>query len=656
VVGKRQLGFEQRGFPVSPDPSTKQAQRLWPRWFIAGTKPVKVDLGPAGAGPLVDISGGGCRVQSLAPLRRGAEVPVRIDIPDQAEALQCSGIVVWSKPNGAAGIRFTSLPDAQKTILQSWLSELERAATSPAATQVQDEFTTVVSQIRGAQLNNADALNMIVRRMKELSPVCGAAIALGNPENMTCMASVGEAPAVGSSIPAVIGITGECVFKRKMVRCDDSKNDPRVPRDSAFASAVILPLIVNGEVRGVVEAFSKRSYAFDVACVDALEKFADAIIFVTHGIVTQRRLSTAKASMPGPAAPNLGPRNGAALSPLSASWTAPTTPAAPTSSANVPATANAPIAKAALVAAPKPSAPVVSTPAAIRSMAVATAVEVAPVADPILHEERVQRVPAPRVPPQRKYQPAERNSSKGKWIAIAAAILVVGSVPAWYYVTRYQHPVPAALAAAVSIPAPAAPVVEPAHEPVPAAVTLQTVEPTPKSNPPAVQPKHEERASVVETRQPVKEPEPEPEPIVLAANTPKAPRPMDLDSVVPVKLPTAIPVSGAVSQIALPATSKAAPKFTPPPPEIRIDGTLIKKVNPVYPPMAKSARIQGQVDLRVHVTAEGIVDRVRPVSGQPMLANAAMEAVKQWRYDPARVNGKAVDMETTVRLNFALGE
>jgi len=643
---------------VAPDPvAAKQAQRLWPRWFIAGTKPVKVDLGPAGAGPLVDISGGGLRVQSLAPLRRGAEVPVRIDIPDRAEALQCSGIVVWSKPNGAAGIRFTTLTDAQKATLHGWLSELEKAATNPAATQVQDDFTAVVSQIRGAQLNNADALNMIVRRVKELSPVSGAAIALGNPENMTCMASVGEAPAIGSSIPAVIGITGECVFKRKMVRCDDSKNDPRVGRDSAFGSAVILPLIVNGEVRGVLEAFSKRSYAFDVASVDALEKYADAIVFVTHGIVTQRRLATAKASISGSSVPNLGPKTGsAALSPLSASFVAPqTTPTAP-QTANASHSSNT-TAKSSPMPAALMSTAAVSRAAEMHSMPVVEDLEVAPVADPVTYEERVHRVRAPKPLPPRRQEYKRQSSSSGKWVAVAALVLVVGSASGWYFL-KHPHAVPVATAAPVATePAPTvATVSETVTGPAPAVVptTLVTASasvPATKTVAPVPAAKHEEHA-VVET----KPAPPPPEPIILAANTPRIARPMDLDAVVPVKLPPTSMEPVPVSAIALPTGTKAAPKFVPPPPEIRIEGTLIKRVNPVYPPMLKSAHIQGQVELSLHISPEGIVDQVHRISGQPMLANAAIEAVKQWRYDPAKINGKPVDMVTTVRLNFALAQ
>ena len=648
-----------------PDPSAKQAQRLWPRWFIAGTKPVRIDLGPAGSGPLVDISGGGFRVQSLAPLRRGAEVPVRIDIPDKPEALRCSGIVVWSKPNGAAGIRFTSLDESQKAALHAWLSELEQGATGGPHGQVQDEFTTVVSQIRGAQLNNADALNMIVRRVNGLSSVSGATIALGTPENMVCMATAGEAPEVGSSIPAVIGLTGECVFKRKMVHSEDSKNDPRVGRESGFGSAVILPLVVNGEVRGVLEVFSKRAYSFTPTSIDALEKFADAVIFVTHGIVTQRRLATAKPSLVINNSA-LGPKPGPAHT------AAPAASAATISAAPPPM----PVANIAhVVASPNP-APL--TPVAMSTPAQSTAIEVVPVAASIAapvatpsarsksfeweeRRERPRAVPTPKLPPRWQEERQSQRSSMPKWMVTAAAVLVVGAVPAWYFMTRHPRSVTAANAATVASSAPdtaVAPMPEPStvqlssasvqRPPSPAKVVAVAAPVVLKNVAPPPVPKHEEKAPAAEIRKP------EPEPIILAANTPKAPRPVDLDSVVPVKMPAAMQDPAGVTQIPLPATSQSAPKLAAPVPEVRTGGSLIKKVNPVYPPLAKTAGIQGIVELQVHIAPDGTVDKVRRMSGQPMLASAAIDAVKQWRYDPAKLNGKPVEMETTVRLNFDL--
>ena len=644
---------------MSPDITAQQAQRLWPRWFVAGSKPVKVDLGPAGSGPLVDISGGGFRVQSLAPLRRGAEVPVRIEVPERPDPLQCSGVVVWSKPNGAAGIRFSNLTEMQRTILQGWLLELEHAATNPAQAQVQDDFTAVVSQIRGAQLNSADALNLIVRRAKELSAVSGVAIALGKPESMTCMASAGEAPPVGTVVPAVIGIAGECVFKRKMVHCEDSKNDPRVGREPTFGSAVILPLVVNNEVRGVLEAFSKRSYAFTASAIDSLEKLADAVVFVTHGIVTQRRLATTKASLSTTS--TLGPKPAQPVSPMTPGLTAPAPAnALPAVSAIAPVKPMArPVVETAVVNEINLSSVVATKAAPVETVPIASAITspVVPIAKPkpAQWEQRPQPAVVHKVTPRRQEE-QHKKPSTAKWIGLVAGLAVVTGASGWYMLNHrstQRVPVAAAEAATVSVPAPST-IVDLKSDTMtvspPSATNSVAVPAAKPSVPAAITPaKHEEKTKSA-APQPVA---PEPHPIVLAANRPQSARPMDLDDVVPVKLPTAIPAAGAVSQFALPNEATAAPKLAPQP-QVRTAGYLVKKVNPVYPPMARSARIQGLVELQLHISPEGVVDKVDRLSGQPVLAAAAIEAAKQWRYEPARLNGKPVDMQTTIRLNFEL--
>jgi TonB family protein len=85
-----------------------------------------------------------------------------------------------------------------------------------------------------------------------------------------------------------------------------------------------------------------------------------------------------------------------------------------------------------------------------------------------------------------------------------------------------------------------------------------------------------------------------------------------------------------------------------------IQGLLIKKVNPLYPPLARQARIQGTVVLNVTISKTGDVKSVQLISGHPLLAPAAIEAVKQWKYQPYVLNGEAVEVETSVRVNFAL--
>ncbi|HTS38065.1 MAG TPA: energy transducer TonB [Candidatus Solibacter sp.] len=79
-----------------------------------------------------------------------------------------------------------------------------------------------------------------------------------------------------------------------------------------------------------------------------------------------------------------------------------------------------------------------------------------------------------------------------------------------------------------------------------------------------------------------------------------------------------------------------------------------EKVEPAYPPLALQARIEGSVLLVIQVSSSGEVNKISLVSGHPMLAPAAIEAVKQWRYTPYAVNGEPTEIATTARLNFAI--
>jgi TonB family protein len=83
---------------------------------------------------------------------------------------------------------------------------------------------------------------------------------------------------------------------------------------------------------------------------------------------------------------------------------------------------------------------------------------------------------------------------------------------------------------------------------------------------------------------------------------------------------------------------------------------LVKKVTPAYPPEAKEARIQGTVRLEVTVGKDGSVVNIKLENGHPLLAQAAVEAVQQWEFAPVQKNGQAVEVITTIDLNFTLSQ
>ena len=86
-----------------------------------------------------------------------------------------------------------------------------------------------------------------------------------------------------------------------------------------------------------------------------------------------------------------------------------------------------------------------------------------------------------------------------------------------------------------------------------------------------------------------------------------------------------------------------------------LQGMLIRRIEPIYPPMARAARIQGAVLLAAVISKDGTISDLRTISGHPMLVPAAINAVSQWRYRPYILNGEAIEVETRITVNFILG-
>ena len=85
-----------------------------------------------------------------------------------------------------------------------------------------------------------------------------------------------------------------------------------------------------------------------------------------------------------------------------------------------------------------------------------------------------------------------------------------------------------------------------------------------------------------------------------------------------------------------------------------MEGNLKTKIDPPYPSMAKIAHIQGDVVLQATISKGGTIENLRAVSGHPILIQAAMEAVRQWRYKPYELNNEPVEVETTVTVRFRM--
>ncbi|MCM2254793.1 MAG: TonB family protein [Vicinamibacteria bacterium] len=186
------------------------------------------------------------------------------------------------------------------------------------------------------------------------------------------------------------------------------------------------------------------------------------------------------------------------------------------------------------------------------------------------------------------------------------------------------------------------------------------------------------RAFFVEPAAPPPPPPPPPPPAPKAAQQPRPqPKPMTEEPkfAAPIEVPDEVKpeegldlgveggvaggVEGGVPGGVVGGVVGGLPEAPPPPQAVRVGGQIkepkkLKNVNPVYPDIAKQARVQGVVILECTISPQGKVSGVKVLRGIPLLDQAAIEAVNQWVYTPTLLNGVPVPVIMTVTVNFKL--
>ncbi|MEI9980157.1 MAG: energy transducer TonB [Edaphobacter sp.] len=107
-------------------------------------------------------------------------------------------------------------------------------------------------------------------------------------------------------------------------------------------------------------------------------------------------------------------------------------------------------------------------------------------------------------------------------------------------------------------------------------------------------------------------------------------------------------------------TGPSVSVVTPKPAPLRIssglsDGMLIAPIRPVYPAIAKAAGVQGAVVVEAVISKTGTIESLHVVSGPMMLQNSALEAIREARYRPYRLNGEAIEVQISITVNFRMG-
>ena len=476
-----------------------------------------------------------------------------------------------------------------------------------------------------AGTQEADAiLGTIAVAAHALTGASGAAIAMPRDGAVVCVGRSGDiAPNRGARLDVHSGISGECLRTGMNLRCDDAardfKVDPEVCRELGLQSIAVVPL--RGQVGrvGVLEVFSTQSYAFTEEHVNLLGRLAG---------LAEAAWARGTAAEPLPAEPAFA-ESALAESPEEAITEEPLAAASHTPD---------------LVS----EAPAISAKDPITS----------PPIDEELRLSRasiaLERVGDAIASGLRREQENERKWHLGVVAGLSVLVLLLVSVIGWktWHKAGAQ---PAADRADVSQPVNAAETAQQEAGPGKATKSGANRRLASSTN----KETHASKSSAA-----VKIPD------KVTRRQPASPQVSDQDnagagaaSVSPESVIDSAPNAADVSQIAASSpgpsalgsvlsASPALPKLGVPVSEGIAGGTLVHKVQPVYPLEARRLHLEGTVILDATITQEGEIENLKLVSGDPVLAKAATEAVTKWRYTPYLLNGRPIVKQTRINIKF----
>lgn len=481
----------------------------------------------------------------------------------------------------------------------------------------------------------AQELNGIAERATNFTKASGTAVFLVHGDHLVVAAATNAVIAAGERIPIAGSFAGRAVQSGRVVRCDDAESDagvnvrPFLPLRVRSLTAVPIGG-VGRPVVGALVVVSDTTNTFNRTHMAILQTMADV---VAEKCKTEDAFSAVLLAETMPRRSPLLDAHQVAAAPSVERPAAPLP--SPTAIREVPMVLSGdPVPLAVRPAAPE------RVPLAIRPVTVEKPSFTAPAKIPAAVPRRVEHIPTaydrPRVT-------ASRSLNFKPLVAIAvAAVVILGG---WWAIRQRFAATPVVSAAAAQPIATATaptPAKEPAAAAAPAPLLPSKVEPQPER--------------VAEERVTAK-----------AARTEEPTQPVAIEDA---PAPTLhLPSSSAMHddsyvpapKVALMAKTAAAPELLKPaaalpqaPVSKLVPAHLSYRVSPQYPLLQRRFGKEGKVNLRLQVGARGDVEQVEMISGDEGFRSAAVAAVKQWRYEPAVLNGKAVASSVEVELRFSL--
>lgn len=671
-------------------------------------QPISIELSPGKKAWLYDLSEGGLRLYGGSGVELGTNAYIRFQFPEANSVVDASGVVAWSDPSGRAGVRFTHMQPESTASLRRWLQSGPEAA-GPVATTNDDavlasrisslaQVSDLQAEISSRGLDRDAALDLIVRRMLEVTRATGAAIALREGGDVVCRASAGNAPDVGVKLSSS-SLSGACFRTGTVVLLSDSESDPRVDpeicRQLNFRSLLVLPIITDDEAIGIAEVLSPNPRNFEGGDILVVSFLAEMVVSVT-GLSKQPPEPQTQdvMSLLSGGEEAMTPQETVAVESLdsTSTKTEPTLngldspPVAfrvpilaeegPASGSVIDAeaqtVANQPVANKTIPAVLEP--PVLGMPSrqlaedrsafaqqrVLSAVAGASIAAASPIAD---SQVRTARIPENALPASAskaisatpvaipEFRPSAirvPEPQKATWtLALTTAIVgLLISAGLLFSYHRKSAVIPAAAttratsnAAKPTISAPA-PVVAPAPLPAKSTAALKPASaPVPRHTVASAPSEPDDPGTEILVLHPASAVRPAPTP-TTESPAPEAPKLADV---------------GSRGLSALPAGITAAtqkPKLQIAESQGVIAGRLIRKVTPHYPELALHAGVSGDVVLLAIIGTDGLLHNIKAISGSPMLREEAVAAAKQWRYSPATLSGKPVESDTRITINF----
>jgi TonB family protein len=436
-------------------------------------------------------------------------------------------------------------------------------------------------------------LGIIAVAAQSLTEATGAAIAMPRDGTVVCVGRSGEtAPELGDRLNLDSGISGECLRTGVNMRCDDATRDfhvdAEVCRQLGLQSIGVVPLRGQHGRVGVLETFSTQSYAFDEDKMELLERLAGL---------------------------------------AEAAWARGAVTEARVEDEDLITSDIATAMEAPLVDVPLVQIPLVQIPVEQLNPAAV----VVPLAE-------VRQALANAAPTRLRISDRWRYAAMAAAAVLTVALLSIVGWRAWYKasVTSNANPRPAS--------SQIAPATSENTTGAGFTATPDVVRPSPARALPSRQdPKTTIPDEVIRRRR-----------LARPADTSSANANTSSNAALnPDEVPQ-IAASNAgftdLGKVLSPAP--ALPRLNIPISQGTAGGALIHKVQPVYPPDARRRRLEGSVVLDAVVNVQGLVEDLKLVSGDPLLAQAAMDAVRKWRYSPYSLNGKPIPKSTRITISF----